>query len=116
MEDFEKNVKHPSHYNKEGRRECWDEMIELFGVDAVIKFDILSAYKYFYRAGLKDGNPAEQDIAKIKNYVNHARVLIDNDSENHALSSYFKAYITGNRERKLNDLIGILREGGIDYE
>ena len=72
----EEMVIHPNHYNKEGRKECWDEMINIFGPDAVIIFDVLSAYKYMYRAGEKDNNPAEQDLAKIKNYMKHAKDLI----------------------------------------
>ena len=72
----DKLVYHPSHYNTEGRKECWDEMIEIFGVDAVVIFDILSAYKYRYRAGLKEGNPSEQDKEKIKNYMNHTAQLM----------------------------------------
>ena len=115
MEDFKKNVIHPTHYNKDGRRECWDEMIDIFGIGAVIDFDILSAYKYFYRAGLKDGNPAEQDIAKIRNYVNHAKMLIEKDSDGHRLDSP-RAQATENRLTMLYNLLGILKEGGIDSE
>lgn len=69
-------VSHPQHYNKEGHSECWDEMKNLFGVKAVIIFDLLSAYKYYYRAGLKDGNSSEQENAKIEVYMNHAKDLI----------------------------------------
>lgn len=71
-----KLVYHPSHYNTEGRKECWDEMIEIFGADAVVIFDVLSAYKYHYRAGLKEGNPTDQDLEKIKNYMEHAKRLM----------------------------------------
>jgi hypothetical protein len=69
-------VSHPAHYNKEGHSECWDEMKNLFGTKAVIIFDLLSAYKYYYRAGLKDGNSSEQENAKIEVYMNHAKDLI----------------------------------------
>lgn len=69
-------VYHPEHYNQEGRKECWDEMLELFGEEAVAIFDMLSAYKYHYRAGTKDGNPEEQDKRKIDNYMIHAANLI----------------------------------------
>lgn len=65
-------VIHPTHYNQDGRKECWDEMIELFGYEAVVIFDVLSAYKYNYRKGEKDGNSEEQDSAKIDNYMRHA--------------------------------------------
>ena len=65
-------VFHPSHYNVGGRKECWTEMEELFGPGAVAIFDCLSAYKYLYRKGEKADNSAEQDLAKVENYVNHA--------------------------------------------
>lgn len=77
---FDKSlVEHPSHYNRPGRRECWDEMIGLFGKEATAIYDCLSAYKYIYRAGLKDGNPESQDMAKIKKCMEHARSLIFSD-------------------------------------
>lgn len=76
-------VIHPDHYNVEGRKECWEEMREKFGDEAVAVFDILSAYKYLYRAGEKDGNPKEQDKAKIDNYMNHsADIIITTDNKN----------------------------------
>lgn len=66
-------VKHPQHYNKEGRLECWDEIRAIFGREIQFGFLIGSAYKYSYRAGKKDGNPKEQDIAKIREYLKKAR-------------------------------------------
>ena len=69
-------VIHPEHYNEKGKPECWDCMETFFGKDAVIIFDVLSAYKYLYRKGLKPGNSVEQDTAKIENYMNHANMLI----------------------------------------
>lgn len=79
-------VHHPSHYNRTERKECWDEMIELFGVGAVIIFDCLSAYKYYYRAGEKEGNPKEQDLKKIREYMKHAEKLMkDNDISHNML-------------------------------
>lgn len=69
-------VHHPSHYNKNGRKECWEEMREIFGDDAVIVFDCLNAYKYAYRAGEKEGNSKEQDLKKIEQYINHAKSLV----------------------------------------
>lgn len=82
-------VFHPKHYNKENRRECWDEMTELFGPDAVVMFDVLSAYKYYYRAGSKDGNPEEQDLEKIKNYMNHAQRILENEILSEAACNCF---------------------------
>lgn len=75
MESESKNVFHPTHYNQSERKECWDEMIELFGKDAVLIFDVLNAYKYYYRKGFKDGNSCEQDTEKMRNYMNHAEEL-----------------------------------------
>lgn len=86
-------VIHPDHYNKEGRKECWDEMIEKFGPTAVAIFDVLSAYKYLYRAGEKDGNPAEQDLAKIENYMHHsADVIATNDRDTDGFAMARRVY------------------------
>ena len=68
-------VDHPLHYNMSGRKECIVEMEELFGVQNVSVFCYLNAYKYLYRVGLKDGNSAEQDIAKAEWYLNHISEL-----------------------------------------
>lgn len=76
MKEQNKMVIHPAHYNKEGRKECWDEMEEIFGGGIVAIWDCLNAYKYYYRAGNKDGNPEEQDIQKIENYMGHAAKTI----------------------------------------
>lgn len=77
-------VIHPKHYNADGRQECWNEMLDKFGADAVIAFDCLSAYKYSYRKGLKDGNPAVQDAKKIDNYLLHAnKLLLRKDVKDH---------------------------------
>lgn len=64
------NVDHPNHYNIEGRKECIDEMVEQFGLEAVVSFCLMNAYKYLYRAGEKEGNSKEQDIEKAKWYFN----------------------------------------------
>lgn len=67
-------VNHPAHYKKNGR-ECIDVMIEKFGVKAVINFCECNEFKYRWRAGLKEGNSAEQDLAKAKWYADKAREL-----------------------------------------
>lgn len=88
-------VNHPQHYNQSGRKECWDEMIDIFGVHAVILFDVLSAYKYYYRAGEKEGNPKEQDKAKIQNYMNHAKEMfnkIDKNRNHDCELAYLRMY------------------------
>jgi hypothetical protein len=55
------------HYNKPGRKECIEEMIEVFGVEDVKTFCLLNAYKYEYRHDLKGG---EEDMQKYKWYLN----------------------------------------------
>ena len=67
-------VNHPSHYLK-GGKECIDCMVEEFGAKAVINFCLCNAYKYKWRAGLKEGNSAMQDLAKAEWYLNKAKEL-----------------------------------------
>lgn len=57
-------VNHPEHY--QGKHECIDEMVELFGVDAVIGFCKCNVYKYRYRADRKNG---KEDIEKADWYM-----------------------------------------------
>lgn len=65
-------VNHPSHYSQSGRRECIEEMRLMFGDAAVKQWCVMTAYKYAYRAGNKEGNSAEQDCAKREWYLNYA--------------------------------------------
>ena len=67
-------VNHPSHYQREGKKECIEEIKEKYGDYITCIFCLTNAYKYLYRAGAKEGNSAEQDIAKAKWYVNYIRV------------------------------------------
>lgn len=66
-------VDHPSHYNKPGRKECIEEMLDLFGPEAVYWFCTLNAYKYEYRAGEK--GPADTDLNKADWYSKYAQNL-----------------------------------------
>ena len=72
-------VEHPSHYNIPGRKECIVEMQDRFGSYITIIFDLTNAYKYLYRAGLKENNSIEQEIAKARWYYNHAMSLYKAD-------------------------------------
>ena len=67
------NVDHPKHYNIQGRKECIEEMLDEYGVDAVITFCKLNAYKYHYRHELKNG---AEDLAKADWYSNKAEELM----------------------------------------
>ena len=68
-------VDHPSHYNTPGRKECIVEMEERYGAYVTAVFCLTNAYKYLYRAGEKDGNPAAQDNDKAIWYFNYAKKL-----------------------------------------
>lgn len=56
-------VDHPEHY--QGKNECIDVMIAMFGVEAVKSFCRCNAYKYRFRADRKNG---EEDIRKAEWY------------------------------------------------
>lgn len=57
-------VEHPVHY--QGKHECIDEMIALFGVEAVKNFCMCNVYKYRFRSDKKGGRT---DIAKAEWYM-----------------------------------------------
>ena len=66
-------VNHPSHYNLPDRKECIDEMIDIYGLKDVAKWCEITAYKYKYRAGHKDS--LTQDMQKATWYTIKAREL-----------------------------------------
>ena len=57
------NVNHPSHY--QGKNECIDVMIAMFGIEAVKHFCMCNAYKYRFRSDKKNG---QEDIKKAEWY------------------------------------------------
>lgn len=65
-------VNHPKHYNIEGRKECIEEMIDVFGVEKVKAFCELNVYKYRYRFSMKNGL---EDLMKAEWYENKFREL-----------------------------------------
>lgn len=75
------HVNHPTHYNQSGRKECIEEMRDIFGDSYVFAFCILNSYKYLYRAGTKAGNSKEQDVDKAKWYFNYANNLLSGSDE-----------------------------------
>lgn len=58
------NVNHPAHY--QGKHECIDEMIAIFGKHAVMDFCRCNVYKYRYRAAAKNG---QEDLDKANWYM-----------------------------------------------
>ena len=57
------NVNYPNHY--QGKNECIDVMVAMFGKEAVKHFCMCNAYKYRFRADKKNG---EEDIKKAEWY------------------------------------------------
>ena len=66
-------VNHPSHYNLPDRKECIDEMIDIYGLKDAAKWCEITAYKYKYRAGHKDS--LTQDVQKAIWYTVKAHEL-----------------------------------------
>lgn len=69
------NVNHPTHYNQ-GKYECIDEMLLLFGVEAVKSFCKCNVHKYRSRAQYKNG---EEDLKKADWYLDK---LMELENEN----------------------------------
>lgn len=55
----------PAHY-QQGARQTLDEMLIIFGLEAVKAFCLCNVYKYETRAGLKNG---AEDLAKADRYL-----------------------------------------------
>lgn len=75
LEENTEQVNHPGHYQQAGRRECIEEMRLMFGDEKVYWWCVMTAYKYRYRMGNKDGNPAEQDEKKAEFYLDYAEEM-----------------------------------------
>ncbi len=58
---------HSGHCNLPDRKECIDEMIDIYGLKDVAKWCEITAYKYKYRAGHKDS--AVEDMSKAVWYI-----------------------------------------------
>lgn len=72
MEDTKPDmVNHPPHYTNSGM-ECIDEMILIFGKEAVRNFCLCNAWKYRKRAIYKNG---EEDMKKSDWYINKYKEL-----------------------------------------
>lgn len=65
-------VNHPKHYTS-GAYECFDEMLAVFGREAVVNFCKCNVYKYRYRSNLKNG---EEDLKKADWYMGKIFELI----------------------------------------
>ena len=65
-------VNHPKHYCREGGMESIDEMVLIFGVEAVKNFCLCNVWKYRYRAADKNG---EEDLKKSDWYMRKYKEL-----------------------------------------
>ena len=65
-------VNRPKHYNREGAMESIDEMVLVFGPEAVMHFCLCNAWKYRYRATAKNG---EEDLKKSDWYMRKYKEL-----------------------------------------
>lgn len=63
LNEDKSNVNHPDRYTKYSN-ECIDEMISVFGIEAVIDFCQCNVWKYRYR------NTCEEDLQKADWYMN----------------------------------------------
>ena len=81
------NVEHPKHYKRAGRKECIEEMIDIFGVRWVAIFCLLNVYKYKYRHEMKNG---QEDIDKANWYANKYISLGGKPRWIEKLEEYFK--------------------------
>lgn len=110
-------VNHPAHYNAPGRKECIEEMLDKWGWMAVSLWCEMTAYRYEYRAGMKEGNPAEQDLAKRKWYLEKAEELRKNASATE--KETVGAVTPASAERMacgLNDAMTAVFEKGVEQQ
>lgn len=70
-------VNHPAHY--QGKHECIDEMIALFGVESVKAFCKCNVYKYRFRAANKNG---QEDLDKADFYMDYLMKLEKGENGN----------------------------------
>lgn len=69
-------VNHPSHYNLPDRKECVDEMIDIYGLKDVAKWCEITAYKCKYRARRASSfTNFVQDMHEATWYMDKAREL-----------------------------------------
>lgn len=70
-------VNHPRHYCRDGGMESIDEMVLVFGAEAVKNFCLCNVWKYRYRAADKNG---EEDLRKSDWYMRKYKELCEEHS------------------------------------
>jgi hypothetical protein len=81
--DTEDVINHPNHYCREGGMESIDEMVLVFGKEAVANFCLCNVWKYRYRASSKNG---EEDLHKSDWYMQKYKEL-----KNQSISEIYEA-------------------------
>lgn len=72
------DVSSPQHY-AEGNYECIDVMVDQFGLETVLDFCLLNAFKYIYRCRKK--GKFKQDLEKAEWYINYIVANVDEKKE-----------------------------------
>lgn len=65
----------PSHYKEEGKKETWEQMLDIWGAEKFIAHCEMCAFKYKQRLGKKPNEPKERDLSKIKWYEDKAEEI-----------------------------------------
>jgi len=73
MKDYD--YVNPSHYKKEGEKETWQKMLDIWGEEKFIAHCEMCAFKYKERLGKKPNEPEARDLAKIGWYESKAKEL-----------------------------------------
>lgn len=87
-------VNRPPHYNREGGMESIDEMVLVFGKEAVKNFCLCNVWKYRYRAADKNG---QEDLKKSDWYMKKYKELCD-EIKNEIKDSVKSNYIVCNKD------------------
>ncbi len=69
-------INHPKHYCREGGMESIEEMVLVFGKEAVKNFCLCNVWKYRYRSSSKNG---EEDLHKSDWYMQKYKELCEDD-------------------------------------
>lgn len=74
---IKEEISHPSHYNREGAMECFDEFVLIYGIEAGLNACLFNIHKYRYRAsdknGLADLKKSDWYMAKYKELLEKLR-------------------------------------------
>jgi Protein of unknwon function (DUF3310) len=74
MSETDYDFINPDHY-KQGSKEVWEMMVDIWGIDAFIEHCEMTAFKYRMRVGSKPGQPVERDLEKAKWYEDKAKEM-----------------------------------------